>query len=177
MARYRFTDRMDLLEEPSSKSVAHSQDDGDRHVHIWIDLPPTQSRAADAPRPRSRQRDREGAANELPLATLRRFDDGGEQPYWVGREADGRMYCARQETDGDLSLSLVQGTGEAGDASLEKLEIRHPPGSYDSPDDAAYDRMVRNGWNGSDISDGFAITRGYISRVKAAFESQRRPAK
>src|SRR6516162_3458453 len=135
MARYRFTDRMDLIEETSSKPVAHSQDDGDRHVHIWIDSPPTQNRAADAPQPRSRQRDQERAGNELPLATLRRFDDGGGQPYWVGREADGRMYCARQETDGDLSLYLVQGTGEAGDASPEeKLDIRRPPGSgsYDS---------------------------------------------
>ena len=136
MPRYRFTDRMDLIEEPSPKSVAHSQD-GAQHVHIWLDSPPTRNRAADAPRPRPRQRDQEqgGANNELPIATLRRFDDGGSSPYWVGRSSDGRMYCARQESDGDLSLSLVQGTGEAGDASPEeKLDIRRPPGSgsYDS---------------------------------------------
>jgi hypothetical protein len=179
MPRYRFTDRMDLIDKPAPKDAAPAEES---HTHIWLHNPPaTRDRASPTSRPR--QRDQEGAANEMPIATLRRFDEGGAKPYWVGREENGRMYCVRQESDGDLSLALVQGTGEevgAGDGNpQEKLDIRRPPGSasHDSLDAAAYDRMVRRGWNGSDISDGFALTRHFASRMKTAFESQRRQAK
>ena len=47
MPRYRFTDRMDLIEEPSPKPVARSQDNV-QHLHIWLD-PPRIRDAANAP--------------------------------------------------------------------------------------------------------------------------------
>jgi len=83
MPRYRFTDRMDLIEEPSPKPVARSQDNV-QHLHIWLD-PPRIRDAANAP---AEPGPTQGPDSELGehLCTIRQDGRTGE---WLGEDAEG----------------------------------------------------------------------------------------
>jgi hypothetical protein len=179
MPHFRFTaDKMDPIEEPRPESARRGQDDA-QHVHIWLDPPATHDRTSPTPRPR-RQRDQEpGGAkpNELPIAALRRFDDHTGQPYWVGREANSdRMFYARQEHDGDLTLGVVQSASGvevegAGDADPGELETRRPPASasHDSLDPAFERRALADLQHGGGTEFPFAASRAFARQTSDAF--------
>ena len=89
MPRYRFTDRMDLIEEPSPKPVARSQDNV-QHLHIWLD-PPRIRDAANAP---AEPGPTQGPDSELGehLCTIRQDGRTGE---WLGEDAEGNPVVVR----------------------------------------------------------------------------------